>query len=931
MPTSHFLTESTPLAHQVAGFIREHGAGQTLCITPTAGAARQISATLKAAGESAPQMAQPMQALLPERENVATPVERALAWVEALRELPDLQKQSLFWNRFPETDAELLKAGRNFNRLGDRLAEAALSPATVQMSTSELGGFEEGRWAAISALYATYLECLQDWKLADPNALRLEQIESPPTELERLVIAGVSDLPRAFERFAEKLEAAGTPVDLLIWNPAGLDEPYFDLWGRPEAELWNTRTIKMDPSQITVAPAAQDEARHIVPSVVENAAGLVVVDPKLQSPVVSDILRFGRSAYLPEGVPLIRCEAAKLALEWEAFRHNKDLRRLRRLLELPAFCRVLDLEDPISQTDALIAIDHLLGKTIAGTLEAAWAASPALEEDARPQDIAVRGKVRRLLGAIRSHLGHSALDLIEWAFPESEEGRPETIERILEIGQGLAASPALAGWSKSKDGLPAPVFGQALRLESIQAPAEADAMIVNGWLEAPWLPHEQLVLCGLIEGQLPKAVDGDPFIPDSLCPALGLSHNEQRLARDSYLLHALLASRPTGSVHLSYSKFNTEGDPNRPSRLLLRTELEDLPARVRHLTQPAAATRTRSTRETSWRWQLPRKLRAVEKISPTQFKSYLACPFRFCLQHVLHLDSGPRATHEMDAAVFGNLIHYTLEAFGHELIPMGADMLRMQASDIHSRVQQLLQAEALKQFGLQPAPAVQIQLASAKARLHAYARVQAASFAEGWIIRDVERKLRVDDAQPLMIGPLPLSGMIDRIEQHAETGALRIMDFKTFSAPDKPLKTHLAPLSHNWLDSALVEIQSGTRIYQKTWSDLQLPLYRRILEHWYPAECEAHPPETAYFLLPSDPNETGIATFEELDTTRNPDAYASALNCAEAVAKVIHAGRFWPPLPFRASWNDPAGPIFVNGSPEDCVSPESIALLKGGE
>jgi ATP-dependent helicase/nuclease subunit B len=262
---------------------------------------------------------------------------------------------------------------------------------------------------------------------------------------------------------------------------------------------------------------------------------------------------------------------------------------------------------------------------------------------------------------------------------------------------------------------------------------------------------------------------------------------------------------------------------------------------------------------------------------------------------------------------------------------MGADMLRMQASDIHSRVQQLLQAEALKQFGLQPAPAVQIQLASAKARLHAYARVQAASFAEGWIIRDVERKLRVDDAQPLMIGPLPLSGMIDRIEQHAETGALRIMDFKTFSAPDKPLKTHLAPLSHNWLDSALVEIQSGTRIYQKTWSDLQLPLYRRILEHWYPAECEAHPPETAYFLLPSDPNETGIATFEELDTTRNPDAYASALNCAEAVAKVIHAGRFWPPQPFRASWNDPAGPIFVNGSPEDCVSPESIALLKGGE
>lgn len=880
-------------------------------------------------------MAQPMRALLPEREDVATPVERALAWAEALRALPAARKQSLFWNRFPETNAELLKAGRNFNRLGDRLAEAALSPATLKMPTAELGGFEEGRWSAIAALYKAYLERLQAWKLEDPNALRLQQIASPPSGLKRLVIAGVSDLPRAFECFAENPEAAGAQVDVLIWNPAGVDERCFDLWGRPEAELWNAKTIEIADSRIAVAPAAQDEARQAVPAVVENNAGLVVVDPKLQSPVASEILRLGRSPYLPEGANLIQCEAARMALEWEDFRQSKDLRRLRRLLELPAFCRVLDLEDPISQSDAFIAIDHLLGKTIAGDLEAAWAASPALDDGARSKDIAIRGKVRRLLGSVRSRLGTSALELIQLAFPEEDESRPDTIEKVLEIGRRLEASPALANWSKTKGALPAQVFGQALRQESIQAPAEANDIVLNGWLEAPWLPAEHLVLCGLIEGQLPKAVDGDPFIPDSLCPALGLSHNEQRLARDSYMLHALLASRPAGSAQLSYSKFNTEGDPNRPSRLLLRTELEDLPARVRHLTQAAASTRTRPTRQTAWRWQVPTHCSELisnhSRISPTQFESYLACPFRFCLKHVLYLDSGPRAAHEMDAAVFGNLIHYTLEAFGRELIPMGEAMLRMEAADIHTRVQQRLQVEASAQFGPRPAPAVQIQLASAEARLQAYARVQAASFAEGWIIRDVERKLNADDANPLMIGPLPLSGMIDRIEQHAETGALRIMDFKTFSAPDKPFHTHLAPLSHNWMDTALVEIQSGSRRYQKTWKNLQLPLYRRILEHWYPEECAAQPPETAYFLLPSDPNETGIAAFEELDATLNPDAYSSALNCAEAVAEAIHAGQFWPPQPFRSSWDDPAGPIFVNGAPEDCVSPESIALLKGGE
>ena len=52
-------------------------------------------------------------------------------------------------------------------------------------------------------------------------------------------------------------------------------------------------------------------------------------------------------------------------------------------------------------------------------------------------------------------------------------------------------------------------------------------------------------------------------------PRSVLSHNEQRLARDAYLLDALLATHPADDVHLSFSKYNKDGDPNKPSRLLL--------------------------------------------------------------------------------------------------------------------------------------------------------------------------------------------------------------------------------------------------------------------------------------------------------------------------------------------------------------------------
>ena len=100
------------------------------------------------------------------------------------------------------------------------------------------------------------------------------------------------------------------------------------------------------------------------------------------------------------------------------------------------------------------------------------------------------------------------------------------------------------------------IFTQAISRERLQVPAINEVITLNGWLEAPWLPEAKLMLCGLIEGQLPQSLDGDPFLPDSICPALGLSHNEQRLARDAYQLDALLAIHPADGVCLSFSKYN---------------------------------------------------------------------------------------------------------------------------------------------------------------------------------------------------------------------------------------------------------------------------------------------------------------------------------------------------------------------------------------
>lgn len=937
MPALHHFTAPESLSRQVADFLTRGGQDgrltleTTRLITPTAGAARAVSGLLKADGLKAPKSAQPMQALLPECDNIATPVERCLAWSAALEQADEDTNQTLFWNKAPQTTAELLKAGRNFNKLCDLLAEGGYAPNTLPLPARIEGSFEQGRWAAIASLYADYLTQLETWQLQDPNALRLQQVESPDAGFEHLVIAGVPDLPQAFQRYATRLEAKSIPVDLLVWNPSQAHPDDFDEWGRPIISIWNERSIAIEDTRIHVAASARDEARRCARVTDTQAAALVVADPKQQALLASELRARGRHPYRPEGEPLIRCEAAKIALEWAEFVQGKDLRRLRRLLELPSFCQALDPDHPLSPTEALSAVDHLLGQAVASSLDAAWAASPALPEGAHPREQQTRARVRRLLGTVGSLLSFSPLELLERAYPDPKQ-RPESATRVLQVGRTLEASPALrqARSGSRQNDLHAQILAQAIRAEALQAPAAAEDVTLNGWLEAPWLEANNLVLSGLIEGRLPQSLDGDPFLPDAIRPELGLNHNAQRLARDGYLLGSLLAARPAEKTRLSFSKYNTDGDPNRPSRLLFRTSQEHLPARTLHLTQASTSTSKHPKRQTDWRWRLPEALPAVEKISPTQFEPYLACPFRFCLQKVMRCESAPEAAREMDAAVFGNLIHKTLEIFGQEAIREGRDMLQIPEQTIRGRVQQLLQDEARQQFGPQPAPAVQVQLANAATRLNAFARVQADCFAGGWIILDVERRLAADDETPLQVGPLKLSGMIDRIEQHAETGALRIMDYKTFSGLKKPAQTHLGPNAHNWLPAARVELTVGRRQSLKTWTNLQLPLYRKILEHWYPEETRAHTPETAYFVLPSDPNETGIYAFDELKEELNPGAYASALDCADSVATQIAAGVFWPPQPFRNNWVDPLAPLFVNGTPENCIHPETIQTLKGG-
>ena len=159
----------------------------------------------------------------------------------------------------------------------------------------------------------------------------------------------------------------------------------------------------------------------------------------------------------------------------------------------------------------------------------------------------------------------------------------------------------------------------------------------------------------------------------------------------------------------------------------------------------------------------------------------------------------------------------------------------------------------------------------------------------------------------MIIGELPVRGTIDRVDQHRDTGAFRIIDYKTSDRETSPIKSHLSSCRDDTPDFAAVTIDGKN----KRWTDLQLPLYHRLLQANNILSGEA---DVAYFNLPKAVMQTGIYTWEGW----TPSLAESAYHCAESIIEQIRKGVFWPPAP-RVDYDD--FETLFPSTPEDCFEP----------
>jgi ATP-dependent helicase/nuclease subunit B len=409
------------------------------------------------------------------------------------------------------------------------------------------------------------------------------------------------------------------------------------------------------------------------------------------------------------------------------------------------------------------------------------------------------------------------------------------------------------------------------------------APVLNGWLELPWLTAPHLVVAGLNEGMAPDSVAGDPWLPDSVRGLMDLKTNAIRLARDSYLLTSLIESRrQSGSVVLLAARESTSGDPLKPSRLLLRCPEQELAARALRLfpsDESEAPGSSPPSWHRAWRLRLPApdpNSGVFQKMSVTQFSDYLKCPFRFYLKHVLRMEPFDAARDEMEARHFGSLIHDTVQALhNHPDLRDSSDETAL--ADFLDETVLRLSAE---HYTPDPALPLIIQLESARNRLRVLARLHAEERAAGWRFEHVEVSF------PETLDNVEISGRIDLIERHAQTGERRVIDYKTGAKGTDPEKAHVKAFrtgSREFPDWQVFDYHGKPH----AWTNLQLPFYA-----WIVGRRELGTVKAGYINLPVARSEAAVKMWEGMD-----DAVVhSAVECARGVIASIRKGVFWPPV-----------------------------------
>lgn len=745
--------------------------------------------------------------------------------------------------------------------------------------------FETARWRALQKLQEKYHNLLDSLEVWDAQTARLVAIDRNECVCDHnIVLLATVDMNLTLRSMLDQVRSK---VTALVFAPEEWSSR-FDELGCLKPETWEGVEIPLSETEIQLAEthAAQaDESLYALADLGEaysvDDISIAATEDSLAPFLLKEFAAASVPARYGPGLPLSQTPPYVLLQAIAAYVDTQSYYELAALVRHPDVARWLSQN---LEGDWLSALDEFFNVAFTDRFPFGFARELEKENPLYQLDKAIT----KWLG----ELAESKRPIAEWTEP--------LIQVVLEIyGQRklrreiaaqraiLVACQTIADALHDLAELPASLAPHvsarevvALVLNEIGGnrvgnPAEESCVEIIGWLDMLLDDAPVAIITSVNEGRLPAASGSDLFLPNSLRSRIGLDDNLRRYARDAYAMS--MQTRVRKVLRLITTRRNMDGDPAIPSRLLFACDETTAAQRALRFfatetadDRPPLAHRVKQPPEKS-AFEVPRPVaKQITKISPTAFKTYIDCPYRFYLSRVLYLKELTDDAEELDAGGFGSLMHEVVASFGNDK--------KVCDSQSVDEIREALEGHLVKcseaMFGDTPLPSVQVQQEQLRLRLDAFASAQAEWAAAGWRffhVEDNKTKTRTEfnvDGEPITI-----QGFIDRIDRNINTGEFAILDYKSSDRAKTPEQAHRE---------------------QGEWVQLQLPLYRHMAREL----GVTGEPKLGYVLLPRNLDKVG---FEFADWS--PADLAEADDKAREIVRNIRANIFWPPR-FPPLWHD---------------------------
>ena len=852
---------------------------------------------------------------------LATTLVQNVAWADALKKT-DAKIVRHVISRAPSTndhgawrDVDWLDYGTLLCTQYRALAAESLTFSDVAMQTSQMRiGRESRRWNALATIQQLYLQQLDKAQLWDRQTARVVAVRHQEIQTNSdIILLGTADMNRVLR---DMLSQIPRQITALIHAPVAWQDR-FDEFGCLIPAAWQNLALDI-PDKVIVHVDGPEEQAAAVGLILREYDGrfapeeitIGIPDSQLVAFVQRELASQGLQTYWAGGRAMRQSEPYLLLRAVADYLTTASAGSVAALVRHPRIAeRIGGRTDHGS--DWLVQLDQAYQEHLPTRLFVDCADS--LTSKTLRQFSHLLPKLCGDLDLSEKRLPQWALAIEEFliemysadVFDHDVPEQSVVQESALAIQQSLAEMHTMP-----QDIAPLVTAAEAIRyvladvetqLTAIFAPP--DAIELLGWLELALDDAPALLVTSLQERFIPQSVTSDLFLPNALREKLGIDDNARRYARDAYALSTLIRSRE--HLHLIVARRNVDGDPELPSRLLLAEEPQTITRRcLRFFDEPSldplfesVTHQVESAAETGQsRFAPPRpetvKYQPVEQLSPTAFRSYIACKYRFFLRHVVKIEPVSEDLAQMDAREFGNLMHDVLESLGNHRAMRDCSDEQMICSFLSDELDQ----QARRKYGFAPPATVRIQVEGMRLRLKAFAEHQARRVADGWRIAFAEQKVECVFPRTNM----KIVGKMDRIDVHQETNDWAVFDYKTGDAGKTPEAAH--------------------RTNRRTeWIDLQLPIYRHLARTL--AADPASPRfsgqlRLGYVILPSD---TKSVSFEEAQWT---DAdLTDADQRTREIIEQVQANDFWPPTDPPPSFSEWAAAICLDhvlehGSPE---------------